>query len=183
MLGASSFCCLLFVSVTVYHHPAKHLSQLCPYVLYSLHVFPEEASSEIAYIFLFPLPCIYCDIFMALWFCISVLDWLDILQVFPDTFRCSKWYSQSCSTSPHSGWIPGNVCLAQCPIAVAKSSDNSSHVSTLISNFSLSWKLPDLFFQCFFFLLPFCSMQIISECSYIRMSTAYFLLKWKSPSN
>lgn len=58
MLGASSFCCLLFVSVTVY--PAK---QLCPY---SLHVFPEEASSEIAYIFLLPLPCIYCDISTAL---------------------------------------------------------------------------------------------------------------------
>lgn len=113
ILGASRFCCLLFVSVTVYHHPAKQLSQLCPYVLYSLHVFPEEASSEIAYIFLLSLPCIYCDISMALWFCISVLDWLDILQVFPDTFRCSKWYSQSCSTSPHSGWIPGNVCLAQ----------------------------------------------------------------------
>lgn len=122
-------------------------------------LFPEEAISEIAHTFLLLFPSISHDIFMGLCFCISASDWADIL------LRFLQMHSdipgdlfQSCFVNPHGGWIPGKVCLAQCPTAAAKSSSKGSCVIDLINVSATSLKtfffsfpvifLPSGFLQC-----------------------------------
>lgn len=80
MLSDPRFCCLLFESVTIYHCPSKQL--ICYRCFAHVHsvcnsIFPEEAISEVAQLFLFPLPCIYYDISMGLCFCISF--WTELI--------------------------------------------------------------------------------------------------------
>lgn len=160
-------CLHQYLSNTVLQNSLSGFAHIYSIICTSL--FPEEATSEIAHTFLLPLPSICYDISMGLCFCISVLDWIDILlKLFQILSDSPSDLFQTCFASPHSGWIPGSVSLAQCPIAVAKSSDKCLHVSSLINVSATSLKTSRSFFQFFFSLLPFYSIQIMSKCYNVR---------------
>lgn len=94
------------------------------------------------------LPSISYHIFMGFCFCISASDWADILlRFFQIHSDIPSDLFQSCFASSHSGWTPGNVCLAQCPTAAAKSSNTGLCVTDLINVSATSLKT-------FFFSFP-----------------------------
>lgn len=132
MLSGPRFCCLLFASVTVYRCPAKQLIWLCSCILYYLHFFISRGSNQWNCPHISASPPLYllwyCHGFMLLYFCFGP-NWYTP-QVFPNTFRHSKWsFSVMLCKSPQ--WM--NVCLVQCPVAVAMSSNKCLHVSGLIN--------------------------------------------------
>lgn len=94
----------------------------------------------------------YSPGFVLLYFCFRQ-SWYTA-QLFPNAFRHSRWWFSVMLCRFPQFMNSGNVCLAQCPAAAAKSSNKASCVTDLINVSATSLKTFFFSFSSDFFFLP-----------------------------